>query len=480
MTIDILHLREERGGNPAVVFDSERRRGRDGRTVEELMDTDRRWRSETYRLEELRRELNDVTKKIGARKKANSADKCDDLVSKTAEIKAKLQEVETLVAETAGSRESLLHKIGNLVHPSVPVSNDEVNNMVVRTWGVPNKLEIDGSPGKMHHHQILSKLLGVDFKKGVEAAGHRGYYLKGPGVMLNMALVQYGLTFLMRKGYTPVQPPYFMRKQVMSAAAELKDFQETLYRIPHEHSSPDQQLQKQHTPHAKGTTVGGNKQSDAVDRDDMFLIATSEQPLCALHAGDNLEPRQLPIRYAGVSTCFRKEAGSHGKDCWGIFRVHQFEKVEQFCICDPEKSWEMHEEMIAAAEEFYQSLELPYRVVSIVSGALNDAAAKKYDLEAWFPGYNDFRELVSCSNCTDYQSRDLDIRFGFTQKHGSDAKRFVHLLNATLVASQRCLCCILENYQTPAGVRVPRALVPFMGGQEFLHYPDVEVEKREG
>lgn len=468
MTIDINLLRCEKGGDPARVAESEKRRGRDPSTVDLLVAADKRWREAIYSLEQGRKELNAVSKEIGRLKKADPKAPCDDLVDKTAEIKAKLQSLEAEAAESAATRDSLLHRIGNVVHDSIPVSTDEANNKMVRTWGTPRKIQVDGTPGKLHHHEILAKLQGVDFKKGVDAAGHRGYYLKGPGVLLNMALIQYGLVFLMKKGYLPVQPPYFIRKPVMAAAAELKDFEETLYRIPHESSSQ--------APAADGVASSAQgKSGEAADKDDMFLIATSEQPLCALHMNERIEEKQLPKRYVGFSTCFRKEAGSHGKDCWGIFRVHQFEKIEQFCITAPDKSWDMHEEMIATAEEFYQSLGLPYRVVSIVTGALNDAAAKKYDLEAWFPGYDDFRELVSCSNCTDFQARDLDIRLGYKKDGVPDAtletKPFVHMLNGTLVATQRCMCCILENYQTPTGVKVPHALVPFMGGQEFLHFP---------
>jgi seryl-tRNA synthetase len=205
----------------------------------------------------------------------------------------------------------------------------------------------------------------------------------------------------------------------------------------------------------------------------MYLIATSEQPISALHRNEWLEQTDLPLRYAGSSSCFRKEAGAHGKDVWGIFRVHQFEKIEQFCITTPEKSWEMHEEMIKIAENFYQNLELPYRVVNIVSGELNDAAAKKYDLEAWFPGYDAWRELVSCSNCTDFQSRGLEVRLQMNNKE----KVYVHMLNATLCATERTMCCILENYQTPEGVRVPTVLQPFMGGKDFLPYNKKAVEQ---
>ncbi|KAJ2041666.1 Cytosolic seryl-tRNA synthetase [Coemansia sp. S3946] len=186
---------------------------------------------------------------------------------------------------------------------------------------------------------------------------------------------------------------------------------------------------------------------------------------------------QLPLKYAGYSTCFRKEAGAHGKDTWGIFRVHQFEKIEQFVLTDPEKSWKIFEEMIGAFEDFFKSLGISYRVVSIVSGALNDAAAKMYDLEAWFPFQGQYLELVSCSNCTDYQSRNLEIRCG-TKKMGDREKKYVHCLNSTLCATERALCCLVETYQTPKGLRILEVLVPFMSGVEFIPYIKDSVPER--
>jgi len=254
-------------------------------------------------------------------------------------------------------------------------------------------------------------------------------------------LIQYGLQFLFKRKYTPIQPPFFMKKSVMAETAQLADFDDQLYKVT------------------------GNK-----DDEDMYLIATSEQPISALYRQEWLQPTELPIKYAGFSSCFRKEAGAHGKDTWGIFRIHQFEKIEQFAITTPENSWAEHEDMIKCSEEFYQSLKLPYRVINIVSGALNDAAAKKYDLEAWFPGYGTFRELVSCSNCTDYQSRALDVKIRALNKKEADKEnKFVHMLNGTLCATERTLCCILENYQTKEGIKVPDVLVPFVG-VDFIPY----------
>ncbi|KAF8819057.1 putative seryl-tRna synthetase, cytoplasmic [Cardiosporidium cionae] len=527
MPIDINLLRPEKGGNPEIVYESETKRFRTSNAVDTTVALDKDWRKMLFNLENSRKMMHFYQKRVtglhksGAAKQASisppseagadllakfeaavsSDEGCAQLLPEVdslnfsqltnllAFLKKHIAKLEAAVKDVTPLREKALAKIGNIVHSSVVVSDDEANNRVVRTWRIPKNFgsssetrEIaessHGSPSILppslvnfsvgfkcnilHHHQILAKLGGFDLKKGVEVAGHRGYFLKGCGVLLNMALVQYGLNFLARKGYTPIQPPFFMRKEIMQETAELKDFEETLYNIPSTSQCNSA------APVSGGTSSSVKPQPPVTDKDDLFLIATSEQPLCALHRRESIEEKNLPIRYAGTSTCFRREAGSHGQDTWGVFRVHQFEKVEQFCITSPEKSWEMHEEMIAIAEEFYQSLDIPYRIVSIVSGALNDAAAKKYDLEAWFPGYNDFKELVSCSNCTDYQSRELDIHLGY-KSQSNMTRGFVHLLNATLVASERCMCCILENYQTEEGVIVPRVLVPYVG-MEFMRY----------
>lgn len=289
------------------------------------------------------------------------------------------------------------------------------------------------------HHELLWMIDGYEPERGTRVAGHRGYFLKGNAVLLNQAIIMYALHWNTQRGFTTLQTPYFMNKDVMAGVAQLEDFDEELYHVTGE------------------------------EGDEKYLIATSEQPICGYHMGEWLDEKDLPLKYTGFSTNFRKEAGAHGKDTWGIFRVHQFDKVEQFVICKPEESWDMHEYMIKNSREFYESLNLPYRVVNIVSGALNNAAAKKYDLEGWFPGYGTYRELVSCSNCTDYQSRAMEIRCGATKK-SNEEKKYVHMLNSTLCALTRTLCCILENYQTPEGVKVPEALLPYMGGIDFLPF----------
>ncbi|NWS78726.1 SYSC protein, partial [Crotophaga sulcirostris] len=354
-----------------------------------------------------------------------------------------------------------LREIGNLLHPSVPISNDEdADNKVERVWG-------DCSCRKKYSHVDLVVMVdGYEGEKGAVVAGSRGYFLKGPLVFLEQALIQYALQSLRAKGYTPVYTPFFMRKEVMQEVAQLSQFDEELYKV-----------------------IGkGSEKAEDSSIDEKYLIATSEQPIAALHRDEWLKPEDLPIKYAGLSTCFRQEVGSHGRDTRGIFRVHQFEKVrgggsaptaslgllptqgppfslqiEQFVYASPHdnKSWEMFDEMIATAEEFYQSLGIPYHIVNIVSGSLNHAASKKLDLEAWFPGSGAFRELVSCSNCTDYQARRLRIRYGQTKKM-MDKVEFVHMLNATMCATTRTICAILENYQTEEGIRIPEKLRDFM------------------
>ncbi|XP_050273148.1 serine--tRNA ligase-like, partial [Quercus robur] len=358
-----------------------------------------------------------------------------EMIKTTEENKRSAVEKEAEVREVLQNLNSKLLLIGNIVHDSVPISDDEANNEVIRAWG-EKRLE-----PKLKNHVDLIKLLGIaDLKKGADIAGGRGFYLKGDGVRLNQALINFGLDFLEKRGFTLLHTPFFMRKEVMARCAQLAQFDEELYKVTGE-------------------------------GDDKYLIATAEQPLCAYHLDDWIHPSELPIRYAGYSSCFRKEAGAHGRDTLGIFRVHQFEKVEQFCITSPDndESWAMHEEMLKNSEDFYKMLNLPYQVVSIVSGALNDAASKKYDLEAWFPASQTYRELVSCSNCTDYQARRMETRYG-QKKSNEQTKKYVHLLNSTLIATERTMCCIIENYQREDGVEIPEALQEFMGGKTFLPF----------
>jgi seryl-tRNA synthetase len=371
-------------------------------------------------------QANKLQDEITAKRKAKQTDD-GDLVAQRKVLIAQIEKEEKVERELHALVEAKVFQIGNMVHASVPVSNDEANNGLVRTWG-----ECRAHDDKLHHHhELLYMINGFEPDKGAAISGHRGYFLKGPGVLLNQALINFGLNYLAKKNYTNLQTPYFMKKEIMAKTAQLSDFDEQLYKV-------------------------------VAHDEDKYLIATSEQPISAFHMDETMTAADLPKKYAGYSTNFRKEAGGYGRDVWGIFRVHQFEKIEQFCITEPEKSWDMYEEMLKIAEEFYQALGIPYRVVNIVSGELNDAAAKKYDLEGWFPSLGTFRELVSCSNCTDYQSRRLKIVYGF-RENKETAVKYVHMLNSTLCATSRTICAILENYQTDKGVTVPAALVPYVG-----------------
>uniref|UniRef100_A0A8C0WY93 Serine--tRNA ligase, cytoplasmic n=1 Tax=Castor canadensis TaxID=51338 RepID=A0A8C0WY93_CASCN len=422
MVLDLDLFRVDKGGDPALIRETQEKRFKDPGLVDQLVKADSEWRRCRFRADNLNKLKNLCSKTIGEKMKRKepvgddepvpeSVLNFDDLTADTlATLKvSQIKKVRLLIDEAIltcdaermkleAERFENLREIGNLLHPSVPISNDE-----------------------------------------------------GVLVFLEQALIQYALRTLGSRGYTPIYTPFFMRKEVMQEVAQLSQFDEELYKV-----------------------IGkGSEKSDDNSYDEKYLIATSEQPIAALHRDEWLRPEDLPIKYAGLSTCFRQEVGSHGRDTRGIFRVHQFEKIEQFVYSSPHdnKSWEMFEEMIATAEEFYQSLGIPYHIVNIVSGSLNHAASKKLDLEAWFPGSGAFRELVSCSNCTDYQARRLRIRYGQTKKM-MDKVEFVHMLNATMCATTRTICAILENYQTEKGITVPEKLKEFMppGLQELIPF----------
>ncbi|CAG8511625.1 9775_t:CDS:2 [Funneliformis mosseae] len=454
--LDLNLFQVDKGGNPELIRESQRRRGGSVELVDQIINMYDEWRKVKFELDQILKKQNAIQKEIGLKKK-NKED-ASTLIADKESLNSEKGRLTTLEKEKEDSLKAKAASIGNIVHQSVPTSLDEANNEVIRKW-VPSE-NVEGSDGVkepvkqtgiLSHHEVLYRIDGYDPERGTNIAGHRGYFLTNDGVDLNMALIQYGLSFLRKRGYKKLQTPFFMRREYMAKTAQLEQFDEELYKV-----------------------VG-----EGEEKDDKYLIATSEQPLSAFHANEWFErpSEQLPLKYAGYSTCFRKEAGAHGKDTWGIFRVHQFEKIEQFVITEPEKSWEQFDQMINISEEFYQSLGLPYQIVSIVSGALNNAAAKKYDLEAWFPFQGEYKELVSCSNCTDYQSRRLEIRCGI-KKMSDREKKYVHCLNATLCATERALCCILENYQTPDGVVIPEVLRPYMDGRDFLPFVKEKIKAK--
>ncbi|KAK0219657.1 hypothetical protein EDD85DRAFT_864139 [Armillaria nabsnona] len=439
MTLDLLNFIDNKGGNAEEIRESQRKRGESVELVDEVIQMYTDWVKMDFEANGLSKQVNAVQKEISAKKKAKEP--ADELVARKKELdglvvakKAETKEFEIKMRQKAST-------VGNIVGKTVPVSQTEDDNVTLRTWhradeGEEPPVRTDIMP----HHEVLLRLDAMDLDRGAKIAGHRGYFLTNDGIDLNQALIAYGLDFLRKRQYKKIQPPFMMNKDQMAKTAQLDQFDEELYKV-------------------------------IASDDEKYLIATSEQPISAYHSEEWFESpdTQLPIKYAGYSTCFRKEAGSAGRDMWGIFRVHQFEKVEQFVITDPTKSWEMFDHMIANSEEFYQSLGLRYRVVAIVSGALNLAAAQKFDLEAWFPFQRAYKELVSCSNCTDYQSRRLEVRCGLKTKEQT-RKVYVHMLNGTLCATERALCCLVENHQTPEGLVIPEVLRPYMQGRDFLPF----------
>ncbi|MEM3434490.1 MAG: serine--tRNA ligase, partial [Candidatus Methanomethyliaceae archaeon] len=342
------------------------------RMFDELIEYDKLWRRYFSETNELRSQRNRITEEI-ARLKKQGLDVSEKL-KEAAMIPTRIKELESKMQEYREKMDFILMRLPNLMDDSVPFGKDENDNVVVRTWG-----EIRSFNFKVKDHIDLALGLDlVDLERAAKVSGSRFYYLKGDLVKLNFALIRYGLDFMIQRGFTPFLPPYMMKRKILEGAVSLADFQDTIYKV---------------------------------EGEDLFLIATSEHALLGFHSDEILDGNRLPLRYCGVSPCFRKEAGAHGRDTKGIFRVHQFEKVEQFVFCKPEDSPREHELLIKNAEDFFQSLKLPYRVVNVCSGDLGTVAAKKYDLEVWLPGQGKYREMVSCSNCTSYQAVRSNIRF---------------------------------------------------------------------
>jgi seryl-tRNA synthetase len=409
--------------NPQAVKDMLSRRNMADFPLDELVTLDRRRRELIVETQELRQKKNVLAEAIARKKKAKQ-----DAVSELAQMKevsSYLGDSEDELVKAEGRFKELMVVVPNMLHESVPTGKDEKDNIVVRKNGSVKKMDF----APKDHVNIAAALDLVDIERAAKVSGARFYFLKNELVKMNQALVNFALDFLSESGYTPVQPPYMIRKEPMSGAVILGDFQDVIYKV---------------------------------EGEDLYMIGTSEHAIASMHMDEILDGKKLPIRYAGFSPCFRKEAGAHGKDMKGIFRVHQFEKVEQFVYCRPEDSWKEHEKMLALSEEFFGKLGIPNRVMLLCSGDTGKISAKTYDIEAWMAGQNAYREIVSCSNCVDYQARRLAIRF--RDKTNEDTS-LVHTLNSTLVATERTMVAILENYQTSKGtVEVPDALQKYMGG----------------
>jgi len=423
--LDIKMIRE----NPEMVRSNLARRNDPEilKMFDELIEYDKSWRRYFAEANELRSQRNRITEEI-AKLKKQGLDVTEKL-KEAAVIPSRIKEIESKMQEYREKMDYILMRLPNLMDDSVPFGKDENDNVVIRTWG-----EIRSFNFKAKDHIDLALELDlIDIERAAKVSGSRFYYLKGDLVKLNFALIKYGLDFMTRRGFLPFLPPYMMKRKILEGAVSLADFQDTIYKV---------------------------------EGEDLFLIATSEHALLGLHSDEILDGNRLPLRYCGISPCFRKEAGAHGRDTKGIFRVHQFEKVEQFVFCKPEDSPREHELLIKNAEEFFQSLKLPYRVVNVCSGDLGTVAAKKYDLEVWLPGQGKYREMVSCSNCTSYQAIRSNIRF---RDKPNEPTKYVHTLNSTLVATERAIVAILENYQQEDGsIVIPDPLIPYMNGQDII------------
>ncbi len=424
--LDIRIIREK----PDTIRDNLMKRGdpKNLQILDELIYCDKKWREDLTRLNKLRHDRRQVTATIATLKK--KGEEAGNEISKGKSIDMEITEAGKEVTEYEEKVHQYLLQLPNLLHESVPIGKDENDNLQTKTWG-----EIPEFSFPAQGHIDLGLGLDIiDIERAAKISGARFFYLKREGVLLDMAVRSYALQEMFKKNYVPIEPPFLMRREPYEGVVALSDFEDVLYKIENE---------------------------------DLYLIATSEHPMAAMFMNEVLKAEDLPIKLAGLSTNFRKEAGAHGKDTRGIFRTHQFNKIEQFVFCKPEDSWNIHEELLRNAEDLVQKLRIPYRVVNVCTGDIGTVAAKKYDIEAWMPAQIAYREIISCSNCTDYQARRLNSRY--REKEGEAPKGFVHTLNSTALATGRTIVAILENYQQEDGsVVVPEVLRKYMDGIEKI------------
>ncbi len=405
--------------NPQIIEDMIKKRGISF-SVQELIDCDNERRKLIVELQKKRHDKNQFAQKIALKKK--NGEDCSDELKDMEQISKDINEIDHKSFLTNFRFEKLISSLPNLLHESVPTGESELDNKIVKQNSESiKKIYIKD------HVDIANSLDLIDIERASKISGARFYFLKNDLVLLKQALINFALDYLTNKGYDLIQPPYMIRKDAMNGAVILDDFEQVIYKI---------------------------------DNEDLYMIGTSEHAIASMHMNEILDGRKLPIRYAGISPCFRKEAGAHGKDMKGIFRVHHFEKIEQFIFSRPEDSWNEHERILKLTEEFYEKLDIPFRVVLLCSADTGNISSKTYDIEAWMPAQNAFREIVSCSNCIDYQARRLKVRF---RDKTNEETKFVHTLNSTLVATERTMVAILENNQTENGtIIIPDLLRPFM------------------
>jgi seryl-tRNA synthetase len=414
--IDIKFLRE----NPDVVRASQKGRGESVDLVDQIIAIDEIKRAAINEFELLRQEQNVLSKSVGAAK----GEEKTALLANAKELADKVKAADAKRSEVEEQAKQLVMQLSNLLDTEAPIGGEE-DFVTIEHVGTPRDFAKDGFEPK--DHVELGKLLGaIDTERGAKVAGSRSYYLTGAGAMLEFALVNYAIQSALKNGFTPVIPPVLVNPSAMEGTGFLGQAAENVYRI---------------------------------EKDDVYLVGTSEVPLAAMHMDEILSVDKLPMRYAGYSSCFRREAGTYGKDTRGIIRVHQFDKVEMFSFCKPEDAKEEHKRLLQWEKDFLNAMEIPYRVIDVASGDLGSSATRKFDIEAWIPTQGAYREVTSTSNCTEYQARRLNIRY-----KDADGTKAVATLNGTLVAIPRMIVAILENHQNADGtVNVPTALQPFLG-----------------
>jgi len=418
--IDIKYVRE----NPDVVRASQSGRGEDPSIVDQLLAADDLRRAAIVEFESLRAEQNIFSKSVGAAK----GDERVTLLEQGKILSAQVKAADTRRAEAEAKSHDLALLLSNVLDPAAPIGGEE-DFVVLEHVGTPRDFSKIGFEPR--DHVELGKLLGaIDTERGAKVAGSRSYYLTGVGALLEFALVNYAISSAVKAGFTPVIPPVLVNPPAMQGTGFLGQAAENVYHL---------------------------------EEDDVYLVGTSEVPLAAFHMDETLNAEKLPLRYAGYSTCFRREAGTYGKDTRGIIRVHQFDKVEMFSFCKPEDAEAEHQRLLQWEKDFLNAMEIPFRVLDIASGDLGSSANRKFDCEAWIPTQGTYREVTSTSNCTQFQARRLNIRM----KDGQ-ATSHVATLNGTLVAVPRMIVAILENHQNADGtVNVPAALQPFLGMTRF-------------
>jgi seryl-tRNA synthetase len=413
--------------NPESIRDMLKKRNMTDFPLDDLIMLHKRRGELIIKTQELRRKKNLLSETVASKKKSKQDASFE--LAEMKQVSIVIDQTESEAIQIEEKFNQLIMALPNLLNEGVPVGKDEEENVVVRQNG--RTIRPNFSP--KDHIDLATSLDLIDLGRAAKVSGSRFYFLKNELVKMNQALANFALDFLSDHNYTLIQPPYMIRREPMVGSVILNDFEDVIYKI---------------------------------EGEDLYMIGTSEHAIASMHMDEILEGIKLPIRYAGFSSCFRKEAGAHGRDMKGIFRVHQFEKVEQFIFCRPEESWREHERMLALSEEFFKQLGIPYRVMLLCSGDTGKISAKTYDIEAWMAGQNAYREVVSCSNCLDYQARRLRIRF---RDKTNEETRLVHTLNSTLVATERTMVAIVENFQTARGsVEVPKVLQKYMGGLEEI------------